>query len=178
MLSALDAGTSKLVFERCLSGEVLAGRTVVLVTHQYVVGRSPLADLTLIIRNRVSLVAPAAKKIIVLAGGRVVSDCTPEALPHGAIEILKENGTSDLGQSKSNNMSPADQIGATEPTRDANARKAGKLVAEEGRASGRVPKILVWQYLRYYGPPVVILGLVLLGVVNQLIQYVSPDPGM
>ena len=133
-------------------------------------------NFTLIKCNRVSLVAPAAKKIIVLAGGRVVSDCAPEALPDGAIEIQKENGTSDLGQCKSNDMKPTSQMGATEPTRDRNARKSGKLVAEEGRASGRVPKILVWQYLRYYGPPAVVFGLVMLSVMNQLIQYVSSDP--
>lgn len=36
ILSALDAGTSKMVLEKCIKGEVLEKRTVVLVTHQYV----------------------------------------------------------------------------------------------------------------------------------------------
>jgi ABC-type nitrate/sulfonate/bicarbonate transport system ATPase subunit len=44
VLSALDAGTSKLVVEKCLKGEVLAGRTVVLVTHQYAAHHSILYD--------------------------------------------------------------------------------------------------------------------------------------
>ena len=35
VLSALDAGTIKAVGEKCLKGEVLKNRTVVLVTHQY-----------------------------------------------------------------------------------------------------------------------------------------------
>lgn len=37
ILSALDAGTSKAVLERCIKGVVLENRTVVLVTHQYVI---------------------------------------------------------------------------------------------------------------------------------------------
>ena len=36
ILSALDAGTSKMVLEKCIKGAVLEKRTVVLVTHQYV----------------------------------------------------------------------------------------------------------------------------------------------
>jgi hypothetical protein len=121
----------------------------------------------------VSLVSSAAKKIIVLAGGRVVSSSTPEALPDGAIEILNQSGTGDMGQNTANDAIPTNQVAeATEPTMDPNAKKSGKLVAEEGRASGRVPKKLVWQYLKYYGPPVVIFGLILLGVVDQLIWYV------
>jgi ABC-type multidrug transport system fused ATPase/permease subunit len=39
ILSALDANTSKLVAEKCIKGDVLAGRTVVLVTHQYILSR-------------------------------------------------------------------------------------------------------------------------------------------
>lgn len=37
ILSALDAGTSKMVLEKCIKGVVLKKRTVVLVTHQYVI---------------------------------------------------------------------------------------------------------------------------------------------
>ncbi|PWW78291.1 P-loop containing nucleoside triphosphate hydrolase protein [Tuber magnatum] len=154
VLSALDAGTSKLVFERCIKGEVLAGRTVVLVTHH------------------VSLVSSAAKKIIVLDNGRMVSDSSPEALSDDAIELLRENEEADIVAGDVALGEPVEQpIEAMVP--EAKLKNSRKLVAEEARNKGRVPKKLVFEYLGYFGPLIITFFLVLISMLDKVVDLVD-----
>ncbi|RPA89809.1 hypothetical protein L873DRAFT_1831877 [Choiromyces venosus 120613-1] len=151
VLSALDAGTSKLVFEKCIKGEVLAGRTVVLVTHH------------------VSLVSSAAKKIIVLANGRVVSDSSPEALSDDAIELLRETEEADTVAIDVVPGEPVEQPReAIVP--EAKPKNSGKLVTDEARNKGRVPKKLVFEYLKYFGPLFITFVLVFISVLDKLVD--------
>jgi len=106
----------------------------------------------------VSLVSSAAKKIIVLANGRVVSDSSPEALSDDAIELLRETEEADA---------PGEQpIEATVP--EVKPKDSGKLITEEARNKGRVPKKLVFEYLTYFGPFIIIVILVLISVLHKV----------
>ncbi|KAG0635925.1 hypothetical protein HOY80DRAFT_892204 [Tuber brumale] len=154
VLSALDAGTGKLVFEKCIKGEVLAGRTVVLVTHH------------------VSLVSSAAKKIIVLANGRVVSDSSPEALSDDAIELLRESEEVDIAARDVVPGEPVEQPVET-VVQKAKSKNSGKLVAEEARNKGRVPKKLVFEYLKCFGPLIITVFLALISVLDEVVDLVD-----
>jgi ABC-type multidrug transport system fused ATPase/permease subunit len=156
VLSALDAGTAKTVVEKCLRGDILAGRTVVLVTHH------------------LSLVASAAKKVIVLADGCVVSDCAPQALPADVIGIIKD----DAQEIQAEVQQPADIIDAPPKASDSNGQAnglakttgkgTGKLVTEESYGKGRIQKRLIWDYLRNYGGIAILCVLTFFAVVDQL----------
>ncbi|KAF7727930.1 hypothetical protein EC973_006818 [Apophysomyces ossiformis] len=63
-LSAVDAHTAKHIYEHCLSGDLLKGRTVILVTHH------------------VRLCLPSAKFLVKLENGNVVE--------HGSVETLRQ----------------------------------------------------------------------------------------
>jgi len=155
VLSALDAATAKTVVEKCLMGDVLAGRTVVLVTHH------------------LSLVSSVAKKVIVLEDGRIVSDCAPQALPVDMIGIIAEEEPAAQKVTQ-----PTDLIdvppkalsingvrnGAPKP----NGTSKGKLVQEEGYGTGRIPKRLIWDYLRNYGGIVVMVLLMIFNIADRL----------
>lgn len=156
VLSALDAGTSKLVVEKCIKGEILAGRTVVLVTHH------------------VSLVSDAAKKIIVLEDGKVVSES--KNLTKSAINLLDEAAVQGAPSSSSSQQVDGDIIDSSklssEPMdksqMDGKAKDAAKLVQEEARAKGRVPKTMAWKYMKNFGGPAAVVLVTILSMTNQL----------
>jgi ABC-type multidrug transport system fused ATPase/permease subunit len=164
VLSALDAGTAKTIVEKCLRGDILAGRTVVLVTHH------------------LSLVASVAKKVIVLADGRIVSDCVPQALSTDVIGMIKEDPQEIQGESQE---SAAGIIDAPPKANDSytqasgslngktNGKGTGKLVTEESYGTGRIQKRLIWEYLRNYGGVVILVVLMMLNVADQLGGLVS-----
>ncbi|KAF8476090.1 hypothetical protein BDZ91DRAFT_689962 [Kalaharituber pfeilii] len=150
VLSALDAGTIKTVFEKCIKGEILKNRTVVLVTHH------------------VSLVAPAANKIVVLSSGAVVSAGPPTLLP----ELLGEGILKDAELEEVEDLSRivaedvvlnGEPVGLGVSTSETNAttqKAKGKLVLEEERAVGRVPKKMILGYIGNLGGPFFIALLV------------------
>src|SRR5271169_3826836 len=55
VLSALDVHVGKFIFEKCITGDLLRGRTVLLVTHHVIMAKR------------------AARKIVVMEQGRIVS---------------------------------------------------------------------------------------------------------
>jgi len=100
----------------------------------------------------------------VLANGRVVSDSSPEALSDDAIELLRETEEVDVMAS---DVVPGEQpIEAIVP--EVKPKNSGKLIAEEARNKGRVPKKLVFEYLTYFGPLMIIAALVLISVLRKV----------
>lgn len=150
VLSALDAETCKLVVEKCIKGEILAGRTVVLVTHH------------------VSLVAAAAQKIIVLSDGKIVSDS--HKLSKSTLDLLNEAEEAETETPAPMEVDP-DIIDTPNPTRvkAPSGNGASKLVKEEGRAKGRVPKVMVWKYIKNFGGPFIIICIICLSLANQFL---------
>ncbi|KAH8147533.1 uncharacterized protein LAJ45_08360 [Morchella importuna] len=151
VLSALDAATSRIVFDKCINGEVLAGRTVVLVTHH------------------VSLVSSYAKKIVVLADGKIISDGLPQNIPPSAINVIPNIEPDDFGnsgqESDPTTQTFQDKIVKTAP--EVNGKNLPKLVKDEDRAKGKVPIVLIWDYIKSLGSPIVLVYLVATSVLME-----------
>ena len=139
VLSALDVHVGKFIFEKCITGELLRGRTVLLVTHH------------------ITMAKKAARKIIVMEEGRIVS-CVHSA------ESLANLGinTQALLQEPEDEEDTIDTSAI--PTRIDSAtpekpEKSGKLVLEEERAVGRISRKTVFLYMSNFGNPFFIAGL-------------------
>lgn len=150
VLSALDAGTAKVVVEKCFKGDILVGRTVVLVTHH------------------LSLVSAVAKKIVVLSDGQVVSEGAPESLDESLIDIIKE----DAEEIKAKDLVVADpdiiDSPAEAPVSNGKTKSpAGKLVQDEAYGTGRMPKRLIWEYIKHFGGLAVLVMLAMFITFNN-----------
>jgi ABC-type multidrug transport system fused ATPase/permease subunit len=78
-LSAVDAHTAKHIFEQALTGDMMANRTCILVSHN------------------VALTVPLARRVVVLGNGKIVAQGTPQQIVEsGALgdELLKSRPVS------------------------------------------------------------------------------------
>ncbi|KAK3935918.1 P-loop containing nucleoside triphosphate hydrolase protein [Diplogelasinospora grovesii] len=149
IFSAVDAHVGRHIFEKCLNGELAAGRTRILVTHH------------------VALCEPKTKYLVELGDGGVLNA--------GLLSELREEGT--LEQIKSHEQAPeeieADELstavnsddstdGEVEPPNGANgdtlkkvaseaANVAKKFVEDETREQGAVRKHVYLTYLQDSG---------------------------
>jgi ABC-type methionine transport system ATPase subunit len=117
ILSALDVHTSQWIVDKCLGGDLLKGRTVLLVTHNILLSRK------------------VADYIVVLGLDGTIKNQGPieEVLKRDRtlqVELAKEEEEIDQGEKKE------DQKDDEETTKAKTA--AGKLVVEEEVAIGRV----------------------------------------
>ncbi|CAG8562619.1 uncharacterized protein OCT59_007764 [Rhizophagus irregularis] len=122
-LSAVDAHTAKHLYEKCLMGELMKDRTLILVTHH------------------VGLCLRGAHKVIVMKDGRVVGQGTPsEVLSRGIVEITEE-------QNETNKKSVAEEPDLSSLNLQKLSSKGdGKLIAEEEKAEG----IVDWSVYKIY----------------------------
>lgn len=144
VLSALDAHIAKHVFEKCINGPLLSGRTRILVTHQ------------------VSLCLKTAKYVVALENGTIkhagfVSDLKRT----GSLEhIIFEEATKDVTQDAEDEVA-IEQKGSvsTSSAKDdtatiAPANVPRKLVDEEAQFKGRVTLSTYLRYLGSQGPAI------------------------
>lgn len=137
VLSALDVHVGKYIYEKCICGELLRGRTVLLVTHH------------------VNLVKKAARKIIVMEQGKIVSEVHSEdsfANFAANTQLLID----DVDDAKLDEGAIPARINSGVPE---NSAKSGKLVLEEERAVGRISRKTMFQYMGYFGNPFFLAGL-------------------
>lgn len=137
-LSAVDAHTSKHIYQKCFMGDLLKGRTVILVTHQ------------------VRLCLPGAKFFIKMDHG--------EVLGCDSVENLKNNGQLNelLGSEHQNDndeeeeeieeiADPNDQDNSSTEIDLDNKTEAAKLVQEEASEKGQVKFKVYLTYLAACG---------------------------
>lgn len=150
VLSAVDAHTAQHLYEKCLQGQLLRGRTVVLVSHH------------------VQLCAPGASYVVALDNGRVTFAGDSQTFQgSGVIDGLLQSDNPDPKQPKeavpqvrdsqitkaladevepesesSSTMTP----GSEDETKVLEKKKLGprKLIEEEQRAVGRIGRD-IWQ---------------------------------
>ena len=154
VLSAVDAHTADHLFSNCLRGELMEGRTVILVSHH------------------VQLCAPGANYIVALDNGRVQFQGNREAFyASGVINGLVQSGAT-AGQEDEDDakipsaeelaeataVSPSETSSTVSPSTVAPDPKPGKkaprrLVEEEKRAVGRIGKDVWSTYIRAAGGP-------------------------
>ncbi|KAH9846280.1 P-loop containing nucleoside triphosphate hydrolase protein [Lenzites betulinus] len=124
ILAALDVHTAKWIVEKCLKGDLLQGRTIVLVTHN------------------IAMVAPIADFVVDMGSdGRILSQGSLDNVlaqdSHLVKEVLDERAE----------LEKAEQAADVEKPEDAPGKQAsGKLVVAEEMEDGRVG----WSAFRLY----------------------------
>ncbi|KAI0365037.1 P-loop containing nucleoside triphosphate hydrolase protein [Pilatotrama ljubarskyi] len=124
ILAALDVHTSKWIVEKCIKGELLQGRTIILVTHN------------------VALASPVADFVVDMGSdGRILSQGTLESALERDSKLLKE-----IKEEQKEFEKAEDEVDSEKPE-DATARQnAGKLVVAEEVEEGHVG----WSALSLY----------------------------
>ncbi|KAH8120041.1 P-loop containing nucleoside triphosphate hydrolase protein [Phellopilus nigrolimitatus] len=132
-LAAVDMHTAQHIVEHCFRGDLMRGRTVILVTHH------------------LSLCLSSASFIVELSGGQVirqelVKDPQASGQPKTVIDV--ENDSSDESAGMTNEV---DAIDSTDHVWKTNTPPSGKLVEAEHRAEGRVSLYTYFTYIRAAG---------------------------
>ena len=146
VLSALDVHVRKSIYEKCITGELLQGRTVILVTH------------------RVIMCKKAARKIIVMEQGKIIL----EAHSAESLANLSENIQSLVAQDDEDDKIDVGDISTkVDSTTPDKSEKSGKLVLDEERAVGRISRKAIFEYMGHFGSPVFLAGLWCVVLLNQ-----------
>ncbi|KAF7792450.1 hypothetical protein EIP86_003487 [Pleurotus ostreatoroseus] len=110
VLAALDVYTARWIVDKCFRGDLVKGRTVILVTHN------------------LALVSPIAENVVALRDGRVISQGSlTTALENDdelSAEALKDE--KEVSQAESNSVQPSSEVKTK-----THERHAGKLVVKE-----------------------------------------------
>lgn len=160
-LSAVDSHTAQWIYQYGISGELMDGRTRILVTHN------------------VSLTLPSAKHVVVLENGRIKAQGDPEkVLKHKGFgeetdsirdSLLRSRANTPIGSaapsrvpSKANLIAAAheNEVDGDDVTTEAliaqketdRKKAAGRLVQEEEKAQGSVDWRVYKTYLDSLGP--------------------------
>ncbi|KAJ7246793.1 hypothetical protein B0H12DRAFT_753891 [Mycena haematopus] len=132
VLAALDVHTSKWIVEKCFSGDLIKGRTVILVTHNVALA-APIADFT----------------ISIGLNGRIMSQgSVAQALQHDI--RLAEEANADL-QVMEQVVDAAETAELKPADAKADAKTDGKLILAEEVQLGRVRWSAVGLYLHGLG---------------------------
>ncbi|PWW78180.1 P-loop containing nucleoside triphosphate hydrolase protein [Tuber magnatum] len=130
-LSAVDSHTSKWIYDYCIMGPLMTGRTCILVTHN------------------VALCVPEAKHVVVLDNGRVIMQGNPDTVvASGALgndELLKSGVRSKPHSQMPSRLNTGN---GGEPA----AKKKDKTSGEETKALGSVDWRVYYLYLKSMGP--------------------------
>ncbi|CAO3607783.1 unnamed protein product [Cunninghamella echinulata] len=156
-LSAVDSHTAKHIFQHCISGDLLKGRTIILVTHH------------------VRLCLPAAQYLVKVEKGNITG--------YGYVETLKANGDliNLLGEEAVFNEDSSDEANKEESDvklvdedEDYDINKSTtskKLIAEEESASGQVKFDVYKTYLTACGGWAFWVALVFTYIISRFITF-------
>lgn len=158
VLAAIDSHTARKLVDECLCGDLMRGRTVVLVTHH------------------VEAVLPHVAHVLMLDGGRIRASGSPADLKaEGLLSMLVAESSSDSkgkqadtdelikegakdaaveaqAISQAEGAETTDQKNKTDPaSAAASASGRGKLVKAEGKSTGRVKRAIYVTYLSAFG---------------------------
>ncbi|OBZ88726.1 ATP-dependent bile acid permease [Choanephora cucurbitarum] len=136
-LSAVDAHTSKHIYRHCLTGDLLKGRTVILVTHQ------------------VRLCLPGANFFVKIENGNVVAYDTVERL-RSTGTLAKHLGSEDQEDENQNQEDDIEEIVDGDDSMNIDldledTKEAKKLIQEENSEKGQVKFKVYSTYLSACG---------------------------
>lgn len=142
----VDAHTADHIYKKCLQGELMRGRTIILVSHH------------------VQLCAQGAKYIVALDNGRVQFEGDQKAFYASGVlaglqqsglttaQAEKEEAEASLVQQVEKLLDPATESETTAAETDkAEPKAARKLIEEEKRSVGRIGKEVWAAYLNACG---------------------------
>lgn len=146
-LSAVDSHTAKHIFEYCIMGPLMMGRTCILVTHN------------------VTLCVPQSHYVVVLANGKVAAQGSPEdVMTSGSLgdDILKSRPTSKGGTQANSRVQSTVKLngdnaegadGHANGSTDKKATKPAdhaKVVDANARTEGKAEGGVKWQVILMY----------------------------
>lgn len=143
--------TAEHLLSACLTGPLIAGRTIILVTHH------------------VRMCLPAASYIVELSKGTVSRQGTVDKFAELGVlkEVVESEDQPFVEEEAPSNDVPDNEADQTlekkAPAKRSNSN-SGKLVQEEARAEGRVNPSTYWFYIRAAGIYCWILTILLMGV--------------
>lgn len=130
ILEALDSTTSRWIVDKLFGGDLLKGRTVILVTHH------------------VPLLAPVADYIVHMAVGGKIDH-------HGPIEDVAKLLPEDVSEGSSTDVeepvSEAKPVDKAAPVEKKDDKDAGKLVIAEEKAEGKVSRKTLLNFFKAAG---------------------------
>ncbi|KAF4606377.1 hypothetical protein EYR38_000430 [Pleurotus pulmonarius] len=150
-LAAVDMHTAEHLLSACLTGPLIAGRTVILVTHH------------------VRMCLPAASYIVELSKGTVSRQGTVDKFAELGVlkDVVESEDQPFVEEAPPLSEVPDNEADQTQE-KTASAKRlnsnSGKLVQEEVRAEGRVNPSTYWFYIRAAGIYCWILTILLMGV--------------
>lgn len=143
MLAALDVHTAKWVVNEALTGDLVKGRTVLLVTHSIALA-APIADYALVLGRNGKVASHGDVAEVLQRNSRLRSQMEKERLEIGEdVETKLEETTKDDSKNT-----------------DASKKTAGKLVVAEEKAMGRVNSAAVMLFIGSMGGPLVWTGII------------------
>lgn len=157
VLAAVDSHTAKRLVDECLCGELVKGRTVVLVTHHVDAVLSHVEHVVMLDGGRIKASgSPSELREAGLLSPAVLGLSSPESPnvkgKQAAKDQMKEEEAKDSAvdaQAKAQ----ADDGGKKDPGKSgaASAPGRGKLVSAEGKSTGRVKREIYVTYLSAFG---------------------------
>ena len=117
-LSAVDSHTAKHIFEQCIMGPLMFGRTCILVTHN------------------IALCVPRSHYVVAVSNGKIAAQGTPDEVM--ASGVLGEDLLKSRPGSKGGSLSQSRNLSATDLNEEAKDDMKAKMNGANGHANGSV----------------------------------------
>lgn len=149
-LASVDMHTAQHLVEHCLNGNLVRGRTIILVTHH------------------IALCLPTASYLVEIEQGRVIRQGSIQELKDqgifSAVAQIQENSPSLEHSDPRPKQNEADVLGMDDKSKLCRQPTDGKLIEAEARAEGRVSAHTYMTYIRAAGllPWLITISLLLL----------------
>lgn len=162
-LSAVDSHTAAWIYDNCITGPLMQGRTCILVSH----------NIALTLRN--------ADLVVMLENGRVAHKGDPITLLNNGIlgedELVKSsilsrhNSSVNITNSSADLRKMADGMKTKQKDEQPQSNpNAGKLIEEETKSEGAVGKEVYMWYMHVFGGWKIVSFLIVIFISTQLIQ--------
>lgn len=142
VLAALDVHTAKHIVNEALAGDLIKGRTVLLVTHSIALA-APIAEYALVLTRNGRVATHGSVAEILKSDSRLRTQIEKERLEMNDIETKLDEVTKDNANS-----------------REASRMAAGKLVVAEEKAMGRANRAAIMLFIGSMGGPSIWTGIV------------------
>lgn len=156
VLAALDVHTAKWVVNKALTGDLVKGRTVVLVTHNVALA-APIAEYALVLGRNGKVASHGNVAEVLKSNSRLRSQMEKELLEIGEdVETKLEETTKDDAKDT-----------------EASKKSAGKLVVAEEKIVGRVSVAAIMLFFRSMGGPITwtaIIGIFVFSIWVMILQ--------
>ncbi|KAG7878989.1 hypothetical protein KL937_003402 [Ogataea polymorpha] len=162
-LSAVDSHTAVHIYEHCINGELMKGRTCILVSHN------------------VSLTVKEADFVVMMDNGRIKAQGSlDELMQEGLLneDVVKSvlqsrsASTANLAALDDNSQISSEAIaeGLAKRTQKPEQSKKSKLIEDETKSDGSVKPEIYYAYFKYFGNPTMWIMIAILFIGSQSVN--------